>query len=99
MATDDMRDGTNDITALTNILGRSDSTRSHFDTRLLKNPDFSGHFVVFGLLEHHLISVRVRHHGKVSLSARPDYCRITTVPPVASTFAIHWETESTLSIE
>ena len=94
-----MRDGTNDVIALTDILGRSESTRLHFDTRLLKNPDFSGHFVVFGLLEHHLISVRVRHHGKVSLSARPDYCRITTVPPVASTFAIHWETESTLSIE
>jgi hypothetical protein len=93
-----MHDGTNDIIALTDILGRSDSCRLHFYKELLKNLDLSGHFVVFGLLEHHLISLRVRHHGKVSMSARADHCGITTVPPVASTFAIHWATESTLSI-
>src|SRR3984893_3701001 len=37
-AADDMYDGTNDIIALTEILGRSDSSRSHFDPELLKIP-------------------------------------------------------------
>ena len=33
-----MYDGTNDIIALTEILGRSDSSRSHFDPELVKIP-------------------------------------------------------------
>ena len=31
-----MYDGTNDIIALTKIIGRSDSSRSHFDPELVK---------------------------------------------------------------
>ena len=34
-----MYDGTNDIIALTEILGRSDSSRSHFDPELVKIPE------------------------------------------------------------
>ena len=34
-----MQDGTNDIIALTEILGRSDLSRSHFDPELVKIPE------------------------------------------------------------
>jgi hypothetical protein len=50
---------------------------------------------VFGFLEHHLIVLSARHHGKVGLSAGPNHCRSTTAPPIASIFAIHSATEAT----